>query len=428
MQVSGEPLPHPPSIATTVDVPDLKNRKDGMKTCDQAPARRLILLGSTGSIGINTIEVVRHLASLPEEHRRTHEVIGLAAGSRAVELEEQARLLGVDDVALANPEQADQVSSDRRLRTGPDAARQLVKDIARKGDMVVAAMVGAAGIPAILDAIEIGCDIALANKETLVSAGDIVTRAARKSGSTILPVDSEHSAIHQALTAGNTPGEVSRLVLTASGGPFREWPAKQVAEATIEEALAHPTWNMGPKVTIDSASLMNKGLELIEAHWLFDMPADKLEAVIHPQSIVHSMVEFVDGSVIAQLSPPDMRMPIQHALTWPHRIEGSSPRLDLTDALSLNFEPIDAARFPAIELARQVIREGGTAGAVFNAANEAAVSAFLDGRISFGRLSELVIEAVNRIPAQPAESLQAIEAADQEARRLVGELVGMIPT
>ena len=399
-----------------------------MPPSEPSNSRRLIVLGSTGSIGVNTLEVVEFLASLDGGLQRRFELVGLAAGRNAERLEEQAARHGVRDVAIVEPAGSASFDSSRRIRTGIDSARELVRDIARPGDLVVAAMVGSAGIPAVLEAINAGCDIALANKETLVAAGGLVTAAAAESGSRILPIDSEHSAVFQAMRSGNGPNEVSRVVLTASGGPFREWTGAKMNTATVEDALAHPTWTMGRKVTIDSASLMNKGLELIEAHWLFDLPAGKLDAIVHPQSIVHSFVEFIDGSVIAQLSPPDMRMPIQYALTWPDRSSASSPRLDFTELQALRFENIDHARFPAIRLALDVIESGGTAGAIFNAANETAVEAFLQGAISFGRLSELVVESMQRIPVTEADSMEAIDDADRKARELVRNLAGMVPS
>jgi 1-deoxy-D-xylulose-5-phosphate reductoisomerase len=302
------------------------------------------------------------------------------------------------------------------MRVGPEAAEAMVRDVARPGDLVVAAIVGAAGLPATLAAIEAGCDVALANKETLVAAGPMVMPRVRSRAVRLLPIDSEHSAIFQCLLAGRGRREIARLVLTASGGPFRTWSAARMAEATVDEALAHPTWQMGPKVTIDSATMMNKALELIEAHWLFELPANALEAIIHPQSIVHGFVEYVDGSVLAQLGPPDMRTPIQYALTWPERVAGCGRRLEWDELRRLDFEPVDGERFPAPGLARRVIETGGTAGAIFNGANEAAVAAYLAGRIALGRIVELVADALASLAPGPADSLEAILAADGAAR------------
>lgn len=379
------------------------------------PSRRVIVLGSTGSIGVSALDVVASLDAAESAGPR-FEVIGLAAGTRAADLEAQAARFDVRDLALAAPGASDAVASSRRLRTGPDAATTLVREIARPGDLVVAAMVGAAGIPAVLAAIEAGCDVALANKETLVAAGAIVMPAAAAAGVAILPVDSEHAALHQCLRSGHGPDEVRRLVLTASGGPFRTWDAERMRVATVDAALDHPTWAMGRKVTIDSASMMNKGLELIEAHWLFGIDADRLDAIVHPQSIVHSFVEFADGSTLAQLSPPDMRMPIQYAMCHPERVPGCAPTLDWAGLRELVFEPVDHDRFPAIRIALEAIRRGGTAGAILNAANEVAVEAFLAERIPFGRLAELVAEAIAELPIDPVTDLANVQAADAAAR------------
>ena len=280
-------------------------------------------------------------------------------------------------------------------------------------------MVGSAGVPPTIAAIERGCDIALANKETLVAAGELVMPLVRKHGVNMLPVDSEHSAIFQCLLAGRSIDEVKRLVITASGGPFRTWTKQQIRDAGVADALNHPTWNMGPKVTIDSASLMNKAAEVIEAHWLFDMPASRIEAIVHPQSLIHSFVEFIDGSVIAQMGPPDMKTPIQYALTWPHRASGCSDVMDWASLSRMDFEPVDHDRFGALRLAYRVIETGGTSGAIFNAANEAAVAAFLDGRIGFGQITDLVRDALDAIQPMPAASMDDVMQADAAAREFV---------
>jgi len=387
-----------------------------MNTHDSTAPRRVIILGSTGSIGTNTLEVLQHLAGIKDESTNAFQVVGLAAGHNAKLLAEQARTHGVDDLAIAEEPQEGLLPTGANVRCGRDAAMELIGEIARPNDLVVGAMVGAAGIPAILAAIDIGCDIALANKETLVAAGQLVTTRAGNSGSMIIPIDSEHSAIFQLLQGTRDPVEIRRLILTASGGPFRTWSHQRMYSAKVEEALAHPTWMMGPKVTIDSASLMNKGLELIEAHWLYNVPASQLDAIMHPQSIVHSFVEFRDGSVVGQLAPPDMRLPIQYALTWPKRLEGCATPLSFQDLASLQFEEIDPNRFPAIGLARDAIERGGTAGAIFNAANETAVEAFLAGDIPFGMISEIVADTATRVAVQPADTFPAIQAADAEAR------------
>lgn len=374
---------------------------------------RIILLGSTGSIGVNTIEVVSHLQ---RECGIEYEIVGLAAGSNAERLREQATKLGVSEVAIADADARSTLDAIDTVHAGPDAALALVESIAGPGDLVVGAMVGAAGIAPTLAALERGCDVALANKETLVAAGSLVMAVARNSGARIIPIDSEHSAIFQCLRGGRSHDEIRKLVLTASGGPFRTWPAEKIRQATVEEALSHPTWDMGPKVTIDSASMMNKALELIEAHWLFDMRTDQLEAIVHPQSIVHSFVEFIDGSVFAQLSPPDMKMPIQYAITWPGRAEACSPRVDFATFGDLIFEPVDHARFPALKTALEVIDGPAAAGAVFNAANEVAVSAFLQGEIPFSGIMETIRGTLETCDSRAIETLADVVEVDAGAR------------
>lgn len=386
-----------------------------------APAR-LIILGSTGSIGTATVEVVEHLRATGG---RRYDVVGLAAASNGALLAEQASRLGAGHVALLDPKAASALPAGVKVFTGPTAALQLVNEVAREGDVVMGAMVGSAGLEPTLAAIERGCHIALANKETLVAAGELVMPAAARKGVRLLPVDSEHSAILQCLRAG-VGREVRRIVLTASGGPFRTWPAERIARATLAEALRHPTWTMGRKVTIDSASLMNKGLELIEAHWLFGLEAERMDAIVHPQSIVHGLVEFADGSVIAQLSPPSMRLPIQYALSFEERTEGCSPALDWRALRQLDFEEVDHARFPAVGLARRVIRQGGTSGAVYNAANEAAVEAFIEGRVAFGDIPTLVGAALDALPASPVRTLECVRRADGAARKFVVDRVAEV--
>ncbi len=380
--------------------------------------RRLIVLGSTGSIGTNTLDVVRHLQRLARDGGQSSpfEVVGIAGHSNATLLSEQAREFGVRHIAIADADAAIAAPSGVTLHRGPDAALAMVSACVRRGDIVMGAMVGAAGIPATLAAIERGATIALANKETLVAAGAIVMEAARRHGVELLPVDSEHNAIAQCLRSGRTLDEVRRLVITASGGPFRTWSAERVRSATVADALNHPTWSMGPKVTIDSASMMNKALEVIEAHWLFGLPSSRIAAIVHPQSIVHSMVEFIDGSVIAQLSPPDMRTPIQYALTWPDRVEGCSRRTDWRTLARLDFEEVDHARFPAIRLAWRAIDEGESAGAILNAANEVAVAAFLRGGLAFPQITDIVAEALDALPRRPIRTLGDVLVADGEAR------------
>ncbi|MFO0784376.1 MAG: 1-deoxy-D-xylulose-5-phosphate reductoisomerase [Phycisphaerales bacterium] len=388
---------------------------------------RLIVLGSTGSIGTATLDVVEHLAATGG---RRYQVVGLAAGANEALVREQAARFGVKHVAVAHSaghgaDQRTDPRTDQRaggcrsdgltLYRGADAALQLVQAIAEPGDMVMAAMVGAAGLAPTLAAIERGCDIALANKETLVAAGALVMPAVAQRGVRLLPVDSEHSAVLQCMRAG-TGREVRRVVLTASGGPFRTWSAERTHAATLGQALNHPTWKMGRKVTIDSASLMNKGLEVIEAHWLFGLPAEQVDAIIHPQSVVHSFVEFADGSVIAQLSPPSMKLPIQYALDLESRVDGCSPALDWSALRSLEFQPVDHERFPAIQLAHRVIRTGGTSGAIFNAANEVAVEAFIAGQIPFGEIPHLVSSALDALDSTPVTDLACIQHADLATR------------
>lgn len=394
--------------------------------------RRLIVLGSTGSIGRQTLDVVAHLARLAEQSGQPPpiRVVGLAAGRRADELARQAHDHGVRDLALCQGD-ADRLPERATTYTGPDAAERLVREV--DADLVMAAVVGAAGLPATLAAVELGRDVALANKETLVAAGALVVPAAVRSGSRLLPVDSEHSALWQCLHAivGPTvappmrpPPGVARLVLTASGGPFRTASREAMHNATPAQALAHPTWNMGPKVTVDCASLTNKAFEVIEAHWLFGFPSSQLRVLIHPQSIVHSLIETIDGSVLAQLGVSDMRLPIQYALTHPGRAAGHTPRLDLAHLARLDFEEPDGARFPALALARWAIDTGGTAGAIFNAANETAVEAFLAGHIPFGRIGELTRAACEAIAPTPLASLADALHADAHARRHVGSRLG----
>jgi 1-deoxy-D-xylulose-5-phosphate reductoisomerase len=388
--------------------------------------RRLIVLGSTGSIGRQTLDVVAHLRSLAEQHGRPPpiEVVGLAAGRRARELHEQAATFGVEHTALCEAGGEGEAGSATFI--GSDAAERLVREV--EADVVMAAVVGAAGLPATLAAVELGRDVALANKETLVAAGALVVPTAQRTGAKLLPVDSEHSALWQCLHAiagpdaappMAPPPHVAQLILTASGGPFRTASAEAVYNATPAQALAHPTWDMGPKVTIDCASLTNKALEVIEAHWLFGFPSSQLAVLVHPQSIVHSLVETIDGSVLAQLGVSDMRLPIQFALTHPNRAPGHTPRLDLAALSRLDFEEPDEERFPALALARWVIDTGGTAGAIFNAANEAAVEAFLEGQIPFGRIGELTGHACERVAVTPLRTLGDATHADALARAFV---------
>jgi len=352
--------------------------------------KRIVLLGATGSIGTSCQDVIRAQCDRLE-------LIAVSAHSRWNELAQTCHEFHPRVAVLTGVAPSEIPSGtfppDVQVLYGEDALIRVVAD--GDVDVVVSAIVGAAGLRSTWSAVEAGKMIALANKETMVVAGPLVTQLAAESGAKIIPVDSEHSAIFQALQCGRTQ-DVSRLILTASGGPFRTWSKAQLAGAGVADALDHPTWDMGRKITIDSATMMNKALEIIEARWLFGVPADRIDVVVHPQSVVHSMVEFVDGSVLAQLSPPDMRLPIQYALTWPERTPGVSPRMDLSQASTLSFEPPDRDRFPALDLGFEVARQGGTSGAVLNAANEVAVARFLQGELTFldiPRLCRSILDA-----------------------------------
>lgn len=376
--------------------------------------KNIAILGSTGSIGCNTLQVVENLGP-------PYSVVALSAHRQTEKLLEQVQRHRPAAVAITDEGVDSKVvelirSAGAQVLRGCDGMTELA--IRPDVDIVVAAVVGAAGLPAVLAAVRAGKTVALANKESLVVAGSLVIPEARQRGVPILPVDSEHSAIFQAMQCGRG-SEVKRIILTASGGPFRKWEKKLIEQASLADALNHPTWRMGNKVSIDSATMFNKGLEIIEACWLFDLPPDRIEVVIHPESVIHSMVEFVDGSVIAQLSPPDMRTPIQYALTYPDRAVGMSRRLDLTAAFKLTFEPPDLDRFPALRIAYDVAARGGTLGAVMNAANEAAVSAFASGNISFGEISRLVEMAVQTHQVQPHPTVDDLLEADQWARQMV---------
>ena len=377
--------------------------------------RNVVVLGSTGSIGRSALDVIAHEGPA---RLRAH---GLSAHARVERLAEQVRAFRPRFVAVTDPAAVSDLESrlrgsDTELLSGIDGVIRMVQDPAT--ERVLTAIVGVAGLRGTWAALEAGKTIALANKETLVVGGPLITELARKRGADLLPVDSEHSAVFQALRSG-TPGEVRRVILTSSGGPFRGRSARDLADVTPEQALRHPTWAMGPKITVDSATLMNKALEVIEARWLFDLKPEQIEVVVHPQSVVHSMVEFVDGSVVAQLSPPDMKLPIQYALNYPERREGTSPRLDLTRAIDLHFEPPDRETFPALELGYEVMRRGGTAGAALNAANEAAVGRFLAGTLRFLDIPRACRAALENHTFDPKPTLDDLWAVDAWARREV---------
>ena len=376
-------------------------------------SRRVFILGSTGSIGCSTVEVIEHLRSIDGDG--SWPVVGISAGSNCELLLQQATRLDVEAIAITN-------KAALEFKNIFSNSEELLKAHAKPGDIVVAAIVGFAGVAPVLTAIECGCDIALANKETLVAAGEIIMKAVQEAGVRLLPVDSEHSAIYQALSE-HPNAEIAKITLTASGGSLRNIKTEDLSNATVEQVLNHPTWSMGAKVTVDSASLMNKALELIEACWLFDVKDDRLEAVIHPQSIVHGMVQFVDGSVIAQMSPPDMKLPIQFALTYPRRVDGCSPKIDWANYPTLQFEAIDEIRHPAIQLAYDVIRLGGTAGAVFNAANEEVVESFLEHSLPFGAMVPIVAEVLGTITHSENVTLEAVVAKDTEARELTRKII-----
>lgn len=375
--------------------------------------KRVIILGSTGSIGQSTLAVLAELGS-------GFQVVGLAAQSSCQVLGEQAQYWRPQAVAIAERARAGElrasVPAGTRVLNGPEAMVELVDSV--EADCVVAAVVGAVALPAVLRAVERGRRVALANKESLVMGGCLIMPLAKQTGAEIIPVDSEHSAIFQTMHAGR-PGEVRRVYLTASGGPFRTWPLERLADATLQDALNHPTWDMGPKISIDSATMMNKALEIIEAHWLFGLGPEQIEVLAHPESVVHALVEFVDGSVMAQLGEPDMRTPIQYALTYPERVECPAPSLDFASLRRLTFEPPDLHRFPCIPLAYEVIKQGGLAGAVVNAANESAVDLFRAGEIRFPEIVELAERALLRHEPNPGPTLEDLLAADRWAREEV---------
>ena len=373
----------------------------------------IAILGSTGSIGRNALRVIEALG--PE-----YQVVALSAHRNVELLAQQARRYKPKLVAVTNKDSAGRfhalMDGEVQMLSGPDCLTGLVQ--CDQVDTVLTAVVGAAGLPAVMAAAATGKRIAVANKEPLVIAGELLTRAVREHGSTLLPIDSEHSAVFQALQSGRN-SEIQRILLTGSGGPFRRATAEDLQKVTLKQALSHPTWNMGPKITIDSATMMNKALEIIEARWLFDVPVEKIEVLIHPESIVHSLVEFVDGSVIAQLGEPDMCLPIQYALTYPRRVAGVSKRLRLEEVGELHFGRPDPQTFRALPLAYEVARAGGTAAAAFNAANEAAVEEFLAGRIKFLQIMELVEHCLNRHDVRQITCLDELLEADAWARREV---------
>lgn len=373
--------------------------------------RRISLLGSTGSIGTKVLDVVKR-------SKGRFLVNGLAAGENVELLAEQIRQFRPEIVSVMTAELADQVRSmtglaDTEVLYGKEGYIEVAT--VDDADLVVSAMVGAAGLIPTLAALETGKDVALANKESLVTAGPLVTSVAREKGAALIPIDSEHSAIFQCLR-GHRKEDVRRIVLTASGGPFKDRNKDELVKVTPEEAVRHPKWSMGAKISVDSATLMNKGLEVIEARWLFDISVDRIDVVVHPQSIIHSMVEFIDGSVLAQMGIPDMRVPIAYALAWPGRLELDLPSLNLIESGSLTFEMPHFEKFPCLGLAYDAARKGGTATTALNAANEVAVEAFLQGRMSFTAIQEVVREVIEAFPVEDIRDLDDVLKADALAR------------
>jgi 1-deoxy-D-xylulose-5-phosphate reductoisomerase len=377
--------------------------------------RRLLILGSTGSIGTQALEIVAHSDEL--------ELVGLSAQGSWEQLVAQAREFAVERVALTDADAAARAREEwsGEVLDGPEGLVRLV--VESRADLVLNALVGSAGLGPTVATLGEGIDLALANKESLVVGGELVMQLAEATGAQVIPVDSEHSALHQ-LIAGEAPGTVEKLVLTASGGPFRGRSRSELAEVTVEQALKHPTWAMGGKITIDSATLMNKGLELIEAHHLFALPYGRIDVVVHPQSIVHSLITLIDGAALAHLGHPDMRVPISYALHHPERLDVPGMRpLDLAELGALTFERVDDEAFPCLRLARDAAAAGGTAPCVLNAANEIAVHAFLNGRLSFLGIPAVIEETLARLGSAPIRAFETLYEADREARAVAGELL-----
>jgi 1-deoxy-D-xylulose-5-phosphate reductoisomerase len=375
--------------------------------------RKIAILGATGSVGKSTLDLV-------ERNPARFEVVAVTAATNAAALVEIARRTGArlavvaDETRLAEL-QAGLSDSDCRAAAGEDA---LIEAATGEAELVIAAIVGCAGLTPVMAAVEAGKTVALANKEALVTAGDLMTTAATRNGATLLPVDSEHNAIFQCIACSRKE-DISKIILTASGGPFRTATAEVIASATPAQAVAHPNWSMGAKISVDSATLMNKGLELIEAHYLFGLAPDRIDVVIHPQSVIHSLVEFVDGSVLAQLGSPDMRIPIAYALAWPERIPTPAQRLDLLEIARLDFESPDLARFPALRLAREALEAGGSAPIVLNAANEAAVASFLAGEIALTEIARIVEKSLETNDMPAPQSIADVLEIDRTTHRRV---------
>lgn len=378
--------------------------------------RRIAILGSTGSIGTQALDVAAR-------HSDRFQVTALVAHSSGEKLFEQVRAFHPQIAALTvEPESIpEDVKNACQWMFGENVLLDVVR--ACEADDVLVSVVGVVGLAAVMEALACGKRVLLANKEPLVAGGELVTEAARRAGHPLLPVDSEHSAIFQCLqgAGGNRP---ERLILTASGGPFRTWKKEDIACATKEQALRHPNWSMGRKITIDSASMMNKALEVIEARWLFDMPAERIDVLIHPQSVIHSMVEYADGAVMAQLGTPDMRLPILYAMSWPERLPTGGKRLDFASMNALTFEQPDLERFPGLGLAYRALEAGGTMSAILNGANEVAVDAFLHDRIRFGQIAELVEETMLSVPVTASPTLEQVFESDRAARARAQALLG----
>ena len=379
--------------------------------------KKISILGATGSIGKSTLDLI-------ERSPDAFEVVALTAAANVGALADAARRTNANLAVIADESRLSELESALqgsgcRAAAGPEA---LVEAAAGDADLVMAAIVGCAGLRPTMAAVEAGKTVALANKEALVTAGEVMTAAADRNGAKLLPVDSEHNAIFQCL-AGSSGHDVAKIILTASGGPFRTASTETLRSATPAQAVAHPKWNMGAKISVDSATLMNKGLELIEAHYLFGLPSKQIDVLIHPQSVVHSLVEFLDGSVLAQLGSPDMRIPIAYALAWPERMETPAQRLDLAAITRLDFEEPDLERFPALRLARQALEEGGSAPAVLNAANEIAVASFLDGRIQFPEITRLVERALEGNRRAAPGCIEEVFEIDRDVRQLVGDAI-----
>jgi 1-deoxy-D-xylulose-5-phosphate reductoisomerase len=388
------------------------------KTGNDAP-RRITILGSTGSIGTNTIDLI-------ERDPASYRVEALTAYRSVELLAEQARKFDARFVAIADPDKYADLKSamsgtDAEIAAGPDA---IVEAAARDADWVMAGIVGAAGLEPTLEAARQGAVVAFANKECLVCAGDLMLEEIAQSGATLLPVDSEHNAIFQVFEFDRR-ATVEKIILTASGGPFRDRTRDEMKNVTPAEAVAHPNWDMGAKISVDSATMMNKGLELIEAYYLFGLPEDRIDILVHPQSIIHSMVAYVDGSVLAQLGTPDMRTPISYTLAWPQRMEAPSARLDLGDIATLTFEAPDSERFPALRLARAALKTGGSAPTILNASNEEAVAGFLAEKVGFLDIPRIVEETLEKMPGSDIRSVEDVLAVDVEARRVARGLMSV---